>query len=306
VSIPAYHYAARRVELTDDGATFDIELGPVSHLVGRMLRHDNTPHANAGVYVYRRDNLYYAGTIYTGPDGRYSVDNLFPGEWVFCALKTQGDVAAQFAAPVSVTKAGTSEIDIKLPRATGVMRGRVTYPDGQPVRNARVGVTNLSAQFERALLAAYVVTDENGWYTAERLENGAQMIARVGGYHDGAETGTAFSETVLIPPDDTPVAADIVVAPQGISVTVPWRVAHGGPVLDSSTLAYLLDGQGRVSGLYFGSGRYTGNLRLNDVVPGSYTLVLTHRGCKRAQVQFTVGAAAPTGVEVILEPEERG
>ncbi|MBX3460693.1 MAG: carboxypeptidase regulatory-like domain-containing protein [Planctomycetes bacterium] len=305
VALPDYGYAPRMVELTEEGAELNLEIGPLSHIRGRMLRSNGQPHANAGVYIYRRDNVYWGATIHTGPDGRYEVSNLWPGEWVFCALKSQGDTAAQFAVHVSVTKAGWNDINIDLPQITGVMRGRVTYPGGAPVKRARVAVTNLSAQFERALLAAYVVTDDDGWYTAERLENGATMIARVGGYADDADTGTAFSEQVVIPSDDTPVEAHIEVAPGGVAFRVNWRRADGGPVISGGPLAYLFDLQGRMSGLYFGGGRYTGHVDLRDVVPGEYTLVVTHRGCKRAILQFTVGSAAPTGLEVLIEVENR-
>ncbi len=305
IGLPDYGYAPRPVELTDEGATLDLEIGPLSHLRGKLLRADGSPHANAGIYVYRRDNVYWAATIHTGPDGRYEVQNLFPGEWVFCALKSQGDTAAQFAVHVNVANAGWNDINVNLPPITGVMRGRVTYPDGAPVKRARVAVTNLTAQFERALLAAYVVTDDDGWYTAERLENGATMIARVGGYADEAATGTAFSDGVAIPSDSTPVEANIQVAPSGLTFRVNWRRADGGPVISGGPLCYLLDDQGRLSGLFFGGGRYTGYTDLYDIVPGTYTLVVTHRGCKRATAQFTVGASAPTGVEVLIEVAER-
>src|SRR5690606_5097531 len=148
---------------------------------------------------------------------------LFPGTWVFCALKTQGDTAAQFAVDVDVANAGWTTKNINLPQITGVITGRVTYPDGKPVKRARVAVTNLSANFPRALLAAYVVTDDDGYYTAERLENGAQMQARVGGYQDEAKTATAFSEAVTIPADNSPVEADIVVAREGVTVRATMR-----------------------------------------------------------------------------------
>jgi hypothetical protein len=208
VGLPDYHIAAQAVTLTEEGLTHDFEIGRVCHLRGKLLRADGLPHANAGVYVYRRDEVYWTATIHTGPDGKYEVMNLFPGEWVFCALKTQGDTAAQFAVTVSVSNAGWTTKDVQLPQITGVITGRVTYPDGTPVKKARVSVTNLGANFPRALLAAYVVTNDEGYYTAERLENGAQMQARVGGYQDEAQTGTAFSEVVTVPSDSSAVEAD--------------------------------------------------------------------------------------------------
>jgi hypothetical protein len=269
------------------------------------MRADGQPHANQGVYVYRRDEVYWSATIHTGPDGKYEVMNLFPGEWVFCALKTQGDTAAQFAVSVSVTNAGWTDKNVQLPAITGVITGRVTYPGGAPVKKARVSVSNLSANFPRALLAAYVVTDDDGRYTAERLENGAQMQARVGGYQDEAQTGTAFSEVVTIPSDNAPVEADIVVAPSGVNVNVAMRRADGGPAPGGS-LCYLFDDQGRMSGLYFGGGVFGGTIHLYDVVPGTYALVVTIHGMKKAELQITVGAQnITTGLEILVEPHER-
>jgi hypothetical protein len=306
VGLPDYHCAARPVALTEEGAVFDVDVGAICHLRGKLMRADGNPHANAGVYIYRRDQVYWTATIHTGPDGKYEVTNLFPGEWVFCALKTQGDTAAQFAVPVTVTNAGWTDKDVQLPSITGVITGRVTYPDGEPVKKARVSVTNLSASFPRALLAAYVVTDDDGYYTAERLENGAQMQARVGGYQDEAQTGTAFSEVVTMPSGNSPVEADIVVVPSGVTVIVAMRRADGGPIMNGGPLCYLYDAQGRLSGLYFGGGTYVGSITLYDVVPGTYTLVVTNRGMKKAELQITVGSEPITsGLEILLEPEER-
>ncbi|MCA8910644.1 MAG: carboxypeptidase regulatory-like domain-containing protein [Planctomycetes bacterium] len=306
VGLPDYHYAARPVELTEEGAEFDIEIGAVCHLKGVLRRADGKPHANAGIYVYRRDNVYWTATIHTDPEGRYEVSNLFPGKWVFCVLKTQGDSSAQFAVPVNVTEPGWNTMNVQLPEATGVMKGRVTYPDGSPVKKARVAVTNLSAEFPRALLAAYVVTDDDGYYIAERLENGMKMQARVGGYQDEAQTGTAFSDVVTMPVDSSPVEANIVVANEGVTVRVQMHRADGGPILSGGPLCYLYDSQGRLSGLYFGGGTFSGNIYLYDVVPGEYTLVVTNRGTKKAELQITVGTEnIVNGIEISIELEDR-
>lgn len=306
VGLPDYGIVPRAVTVSDQAATLDIEVGTVCHARGRLLRSDGQPHANAGVYVYRRDNVYWTATVHTDPDGKYEVQNLFPGEYVFCALKSQGDVAAQFAVKVNLTKAGWNVVDVDLPRSTGVMVGRVTYPGGAPVKRARVSVTNLTANFERALLAAYVVTDDDGYYRAERLENGFHMIARVGGYPDEAATGTAFSAEVTVPSDDTPIEANIEVAPAGLEVNVKYRRADNGPIPTGGPLCYLFDAQGRMAGLFFGGGVFSGTIPLHDVVPGSYTLVATFRGCKRASLTFTVGSTAPQNLEILIEPESRG
>ena len=306
VAMPDYHYAARAVELTEEGAEFNVALGAICHLRGKLLRANGQPHTNAGIYIYRRDNVYWTATAHAGPDGRYEVANLFPGDWVFCALKTQGDTAAQFAVNVNVSEAGWNDVDVQLPAITGVVTGRITYPSGQPVKKARVAVTNLTANFPRALLAAYVVTDEDGYYTAERLENGAQMQVRVGGYLDDAQTGTAFSEVVAIPSDNSPVEANFVVAETGVTVRASMHRADGGPIMSGGPLCYLYDEQGRLSGLYFGGGTYSGHIDMYDVVPGTYTLVVCNRGMKRAEVQFVVGTEPiSSGIDVVVEPEDR-
>lgn len=306
IGLPDYHWAPRPVELPEEGATFDIEVGPVCHLRGKLVRGNGAPHANAGVYIYRRDNTYWTATIHTGPDGEYEIQNLFPGEWVFCALKTQGDTAAQFAVPVNVQQAGWNDIDVQLPVNTGVITGRVTYPDGEPVKRARVAVTNLSANFERALLAAYVVTDEDGYYTAERLENGMEMQARVGGYRDDAQTATAFSEPMVIPAGNNPVQADIVVPREGVTVRVQMKRSDGGPIMSGGPLSYLYDSEGRLSGLYFGGSGYNGHIDIYDVPPGQYTLVVTNRGMKKATLNITVGTEnIMSGLEINPGLEER-
>ncbi|MBZ0134848.1 MAG: carboxypeptidase-like regulatory domain-containing protein [Planctomycetes bacterium] len=307
IGLPDFHYAPRAVELTEEGLTHDIEIGRVCHLKGKLMRSDGQPHANAGVYVYRRDNVYWTSTIHTGPNGDYELANLFPGTWVFCALKTQGDTAAQFAVDVDVSKAGWTTKNVQLPQITGVITGRITYPDGQPVKRARVAVTNLSANFPRALLAAYVVTDDDGFYTAERLENGAQMQVRVGGYQDEAATGMGFSEVVTVASDNSPVEANFTVVTKGVTVRVAMKRVDDGPIMIGGPLSYLFDEQGRMAGLFFGGGTFVGHVDIYDVIPGTYTLVVTNRGMKKAELQFTVGAEnISSGLEVIIEPEARG
>lgn len=307
IGLPDYHYAPREVELTEEGLEHDIEIGRVCHVKGKLLKSNGQPHANAGVYIYRRDNVYWTATIHTGPNGDYELTNLFPGTWVFCALKTQGDTAAQFAVDVDLENTGWTTKNVQLPQITGVVTGRITYPDSTPVKRARVAVTNQSANFPRALLAAYVVTDDDGYYTAERLENGAEMQVRVGGYQDEAATGTAFSEVVLVPTDSTPVEVNFTVATKGVTVRVAMKRADEGPIMNGGPLSYLFDEQGRMAGLFFGGGTYVGHVDIYDVVPGTYTLVVTNRGMKKAELQFTVGSENITsGLEIIVEPEPRG
>lgn len=304
VGMPEHGFAPRPVTVNEEGGELNLEIGAVCHMRGKLMRENGQPHANAGVYLYRRENAYWSATFHTDPDGNYEVMNLWPGEYVFCALKSQGDVAAQFAVKASISAPGWNTVNVELPRITGVMTGRVTYTSGEPVKGARVSVTNLTANFERALLAAYVVTDNDGYYRAERLENGFNMIARVGGYPDEATTGTAFSEAVTIPSGDEPVVANIVVAPSGLDFVVKYRRADNGPI-NEGPLCYLFDAEGRMAGLFFGGGAFAGNIPLHDVVPGSYTLVVTFRGFKRASLNFNVGSAAPQGLEVLIEPEAR-
>jgi hypothetical protein len=45
---------------------------------------------------------------------------------------------------------------------------------------------------------------------------------------------------------------------------------------------------------------------MRDVVPGTYTLIVTSRGMKAAQAALVVGQEAPKDVQVFLEPETRG
>jgi hypothetical protein len=111
---------------------------------------------------------------------------------------------------------------------------------------------------------------------------------------------------VLISAGEAPVEADIVVPNVGLGFNVGFSRADAGPLLASSTIAYLVDGQGRDSGLYFGGGQYKGNIAMRDVVPGTYTLIVTSRGMKAAQAALVVGQEAPQDVQVFLEPETRG
>lgn len=302
VGISAYRVAARPVTVpAEGGASLDFELGSLCSLRGVMKRHDGTPHANAGVYVHHKAHVYYIDTVYTGPGGEFEVSNLWPDTFTLTPLKTQGDSSAQFTVDVTLETPGLTQRVLTLPRATGVVEGRVTYPDGAPVVGARVSITNLDAGWERACLAAYVVTDAQGHYRAERMENGVRMLARVGGYPDEAETSTAFSDPVVVPQNSEPVQADIVVERRGVTVVGVVRRQDGGPLPGGSGL-YLVDAQGRLSGLYFGGQGAQGSFTLHDVAPGTYRLMAANPLLKRGEITLEVGTGNLSGIEILVEP----
>ncbi len=228
--------------------------------------------------------------------------NLWPGTFKLSPLKSQGDSSAQFSLEVTLSEPGWTVQSFTLPQASGVIEGRVTYPDGAPVVGARVSITDLDIGWERACLAAYVVTDANGNYRAERMENGHNMLARVGGYADNAETGTAFSDVVTVPNNSEPARADIVVARQGVNVSGRIRRADGGPI-PAYTILYLIDAQGRLSGLYFGGAGGNATFNIGDVPPGTYTLIACCEAMVKAQVSVQVAGANVANVDVPMNVE---
>ncbi|MCC6573693.1 MAG: carboxypeptidase regulatory-like domain-containing protein [Planctomycetes bacterium] len=299
IAAPDFHMVPRKVVATEAGTEFNFDFGALCHVKGCITRHDGNAHGSLGVYVYERSQCGYVTTFYTDPDGRYEVRNLWPGNFVFCVLKTQADASAQFSIDVALGSDGNVTRDITLPKATGVITGRVTYTDGAPCGDARVAITNLTANFERALLSAFVVTDGQGYYRAERMENDASMMARVGGYSDGADTATAFSEAVIVAGDSTPVNADIVVAREARAISGSVHTASNGPL--SQVLLYLIDSSGRVSGLYFAGTHFT----ISDVPPGNYRLVVTALGMKRLEIAVQVGAENIDAGLITLEIADR-
>lgn len=303
IGIPSYRIAAKSVTVpAEGGATLDFEIGPVCHLRGTIKRADGSPHANAGIYLHSKANIYSFGTVYTNNAGEFEATNLWPGTFKLSPLKSQGDSSAQFSLEVTLSEAGWTTQNFTLPQATGVIEGRVTYSDGAPVAGARVSITDLDIGWERACLAAYVVTDANGNYRAERMENGHSVLARVGGYGDNAETATAFSDTVVVPNNSEPARADIVVARQGVNLSGKVRRADGGP-LPAGTILYLVDSQGRLSGLYFGGGGANGGFNVGDVPPGTYTLIACCESLVKAQVTVQVAGANVTGLDVAMTVE---
>ena len=303
IGIPSYHIAAKAVTVpSEGGATLDFEIGAVCHLRGTIKRADGSPHANAGIYLHSKANIYSFATVYTNPAGEFEATNLWAGTLMLSPLKSQGDSSAQFSLEVTLSEAGWTAKTLTLPQATGVVEGRVTYPDGAPVVGARVSITDLDIGWERACLAAYVVTDANGNYRAERMENGHSVLARVGGYGDNAETATAFSETVVVPNNSEPVKADIVVARQGVNLSGKVRRADGGP-LPAGTILYLVDAQGRLSGLYFGGGGANGGFNFGDVPPGTYTLIACCEAMVKAQITVPVAGANVANLDVPMNVE---
>ena len=211
----------------------------------------------------------------------------------------------RFAIRVNITENGWVTHDIHLPQVTGVVEGKVTYPDGSPVKKARVSISNLDAGYDRALLAAYVVTDDEGKYRAERMENGARMIARVGGYQDEATTGTGFSDAFVVASNGSTVTADIVVATKGVRVRGKVTRSDGGP-LGGHFLLTMVDSEGRLAGLFFGGGNAQKvTFWVYDVVPGTYTLKLTDRWMKQKDVQVVVGEDNVLDFVTTIDPSSR-
>ena len=77
------------------------------------------------------------------------------------------------------------------------------------------------------------------------------------------------------------------------------RRADGGP-LPAGTILYLLDGQGRLSGLYFGGGGANGSFNIGDVPPGTYTLIACCEAMVKVEINVQVGSANVTGLDVAM------
>ncbi|MHC4840086.1 MAG: carboxypeptidase regulatory-like domain-containing protein [Planctomycetota bacterium] len=306
VRIPEYHAAGKKIAVpVDGGATCNIELSAVSHLRGKVFKSNGQPHANQGIYVYSVPDGHYLATVILDPEGNYEIRNLWVHEFSFNILKSPGDSSSQFAIRVNVTESGWVTHNIQLPQATGVVEGKVTYPDGSPVRKARVSITNLDAGYDRALLAAYVVTDDEGKYRAERLENGARMIARVGGYQDEAATGTGFSDVFVVASGGSAVTSDIIVATKGVRIRGSVERSDSGP-LGGHFLLTLVDSEGRLAGLFFGGGSAQKiTFWVYDVVPGTYTMKLTDRWMKQKDVQIVVSEEDVLDFASTIDPSDR-
>jgi|GEM_PF-5670567 len=305
VEVPEFRIPAKPVSNPGkQGVQHDMVTRATIRVTGKVLTSTGAPHGSAGIYVYSFKHAGVFDTIYTDPSGEFEIDNMWPGTFSLSILKHPSDQAAQWVREIEVAE-GLAEqhMVVQLPPSNAVIEGRVTYENGEPVAGARVSMTNTSCKMARAVLAAYTVTDAQGFYRATRLQENMSFEVRVGGYADNARTGLTFAETTVTGGAGSIRTANIVCPQQGFSVRVKTKRADGGPLIREVT-SILYDEQGRRAGNFFGA-----TVDLFDLVPGRYELKSFSAGMQAASVTLVVnegGSYALIGgdhLEFELDPE---
>jgi hypothetical protein len=209
-------------------------------------------------------------------------------------------------------------IDLDLVRG-GIIRGRVTGPEGEPVGGRSISITvgGPGASSYRAWLPAVIKTDENGDYIAQGLPPGNYQVGVWGDAHarSGKLYSRAYYPNTPNEQESPPVEVNCGVVTPGIDIRLgsraqPSRIS--GRMIDQQTglpvanASYLLKYEGEYSQPVPGpptDGK--GNFELGELPPGHYSLLAVPRAEPGALyygewVPFDLSGEDVTGLEIKL------
>jgi protocatechuate 3,4-dioxygenase beta subunit len=285
----------------------DLKLGAGGAMEGVVKGPDGKPVEGCQVMAFQRigQGGYTAtGGGRTGPDGRYTVPHVPPGNWALSIVPPAGgSLMLQAVAEKAVAAGKTETADVKLQKGNAIV-GRVATTKGKPVAGAYVHLD---------------VGRDGGLPYMPGMENQNRYVAltdKDGGFHfDGLIPGTHKIRCDPIDPGLLVEAADVKMSPPGPQKVE--MVAHITGVLcgtvrdaDGKPLGYEVlslrlqpaaGGKGQYSGYPDAEGRF----RIAGIIPGPYALtaVLNKRGQEKnlaapAPQEVVIREAAETAAEV--------
>lgn len=299
--VPGTRHVAERVDVAEGDLTRrDLDVQGRVDLTGRILKHDGSPHPNVTIYLHDGDQDDWVGAhALTDASGAFQFPMLRPGMTVLSVLKSQVDPSAQHVFEFVLPDEPAVQRTFQLPVLTGSIAVTVTGSDGAPVTGLHVGCERLDAP-HREIISGWGQTDAEGKFRFDRLAAGTYRVRSAWADHP-----TAFSEVITLANGATQsVALTLETATRALRLSGRLVSSDGGPICGS--FLYLIDGQGRQSGNWFGTAKWgsAANFLVRGLVPGqSYQLVVTGRDHLKRTVPITAGTADMTNLVIALDRE---
>lgn len=301
-----------------------VKVTPGGAIAGRVVDGDGKPVAGVGVMASPQDGgertMIVNGVITSGVQGltngsgAYEIRGLAPGSYRLSALDRGRPMPTRGKAPKVTLAAGENKtgVDLAVERANGVIEGVVTGPDGKPLADAWVSVSqDLEAMVESmargrdgddaprstmmrvearddgdggglggASAFPPALTDAQGRFAIRNLPKGRYDVLAE------AQAGKLRGRLAGVEPD-----ADVQIRAVGVtSLSGTVRGASGPAAL----FTIELDGPTRAQRTFT-----DGTFELGRVDPGAYTVKVTSRD-GNAEVEVEIKPGEPARVDIAL------
>lgn len=255
-----------------------------------------------------------AASMLTDADGRFAFDGVLPGPYSL-VVQRSSRVIGDSGRRVDVTAGAVQTVDLTLRRG-GTITGRVSGPDGQPLRGLRVSAlrTVSAGGGLRASSLSSVGTDERGEFTLANLSAGEYLVVALPA--PAPFSSTTAADGVMLAPTYFPGTTDIETArtlvlapgettpPLEFTMNAARAFAIAGVVVDAEGHAVadahlgLMD-NGPAGGHVIGRAvsAADGTFRL-DAVAGSYSLQVMPAPRREGNVAVAMSFGTPRGVPV--------
>jgi protocatechuate 3,4-dioxygenase beta subunit len=244
-----------------------------------------------------RDGSSLLMRVRTDQTGSYRFANLAAGTYAIAAVTPALAPANQSDSVVVADGEDVQDVNISLAPG-GVITGKITDSEGEPVIGQRVGIspiqTQILSRYSNSLMPRYFFdnsTDDRGVYRAFGLPPGKYKVS-VGESDYGRKNSREYFKQTFYPSVTDPAKATIIEVTEG-SVTNDVDIVMGRPMRTFTVAGRVVDESGKpVSGIQFGVGQTiqhdknttssssgtagylnaNGEFRLENVTPGTYTI----------------------------------
>jgi hypothetical protein len=163
---------------TDQILTKDLNLIGTGTVQVQVNLAGGSPVAHSLVHISEEARGQYFRHIgYTDAAGRLTIRHIAVGNFILRAYNSNTSVYGDSPGRISVHGETVSTI-VTLP-GTGVVTGRVLYPDGTPAAGSYTELYGTNVPYR------YTYTDTNGYYTFSQIKTGTPFIVRASNPNDG-------------------------------------------------------------------------------------------------------------------------
>ncbi|WP_169907692.1 carboxypeptidase regulatory-like domain-containing protein [Priestia abyssalis] len=255
-------------------------------LSGTVVNNSNVGIEGAQVTVFQ--NNIPVATAVTDSNGDYLIPNLASGDYVVVA--SAENFAAQTLAAMIIDGQITL-LNFTLQPNPGTLTGQVTDSNGTPIIGATVSVQLSTGT---GIIIASAVTDSNGIYTIPGLSSGTYTVNAT-----APNFQTAISGAVISPNATTTV--NFALAPNPGAITGQITDAQTGtPIAGANVEVRVVDSSGAIVATVFSDPN--GQYLVNQLAPGSYTLIISAGNFQTAAVSEMVVSGQTSTANVSLSP----
>ncbi|MGG0853609.1 carboxypeptidase regulatory-like domain-containing protein, partial [Metabacillus fastidiosus] len=255
-------------------------------LSGTVLNNNNEPLANAQVTVFQ-NNIQVTSAI-TDVNGNYLISNLSPGSYV---IVTTTDNFITNTVSVTITNGETTVLNFILQPLPGTLSGQVTDSSGNPIAGATISVQLSTGT---GIIIGSISTDSNGVYTITGLAPGNYVLNA-----SAVNFQTALSGASISPNTTTIVNFTLTSTPGSITGQITNRET-GAPIAGANVEIRVIDSSGAVVSTVLSD--QNGQYLVNQLAPGSYTLIISSANFQTTAVSEIVIAGQTTTANVSLNP----